>query len=163
MPLPEISFGTYVDPLQEIAAVESDDMESHVAAILAFRSSLSDEQVSRLRHSLLRPGEEPEHTVYGASFDLAAEVEQQILAVRAARDHVMTKDGRLRSGFSSRDAKDLVTAGSTLLQSLMKHHADIMNMERMRALEQTVIETLNEEDPEFRKRVVSRLEERLQA
>ena len=123
---------------------------------------MSDEQVSRLRHSL-KSDEEEEHVVYGAGFDLASEVEQQILAVRAARDHVMTRDGRLKSGFSSRDAKDLVTAGSTLLQSLMKHHAEIMNIERMRALEQAVIETLKKADPEIAKSVISKLEERLQA
>jgi hypothetical protein len=71
--------------------------------------------------------------------------------------------GAIKEGFTPREAKEVVTSGTTMLSALMKHRKEIVNMERLRKLESAVIEVLREEDPAVRERVVARWEERLAA
>jgi hypothetical protein len=146
-----------------------DDLESAVSGLLPYASFLSLAQRDRLVRALYPEGEIPppldlprSPNEYGADFDLADEVWQQILAVKAVREQVV-EDGKIKDGFSARDAKDVVTAGNTLLTSLMRYHKEIVSMDRLRRLERSVIEVLEESSPEVRQQVMSRLEEKLSA
>lgn len=98
---------------------------------------------------------------YGTGFDLGAEVEAQIQAVRAVRGTVM-ENGRIIKGVSSREAKEVISSGSTLLNTLMKFHEKVLNMDRLRLLEAAVIEVLGEESEELRNRVVENMEQKLE-
>lgn len=89
---------------------------------------------------------------YGADFDLAGEVNEQIKAVRALRSMVISEDGKIADGYTARDAKELIASANTLLGSLMKFHDKIINQNRMRLIEQAAIEavkTLPEEQQEL--------------
>lgn len=103
-----------------------------------------------------------EAVVYDANFSMADELQAQIMAVRAIRDRIMTADGQLSSEISTREAKEVVSSGSTLLGSLMKFHEKVVNMERLRLLESSVVEVLGEQDEEIKDMVLHKLEEKLQ-
>lgn len=102
-----------------------------------------------------------EAVAYDANFSLADEVQAQIQAVRAIRDRIMTPDGQLSQDITTREAKEVVSSGSTLLTSLMKFHEKVVNMERMRLLETSVIEALEEADQELKALVLAKMEEKL--
>jgi len=88
---------------------------------------------------------------YGANFDLAEEVNEQIKAVRALRDMIMDENGQIKDGHTPRDAKELISSSNTLLGSLMRFHDKIINQNRMRLVEQATVEavkTLPEEQQE---------------
>jgi hypothetical protein len=156
----------YEDPLTGSDMVlDSSDLEDHISALLMYSSLLTEAQRARLaaglRVSTLTVVDSPPPPVgYGADFDLADEVEQQIAAVRAIREFVMP-GGRLAGGITSREAKEVVTSGASLLASLMKFHSGIVNMDRLRNLERAVVEVLKEESQELCERVQARLAERL--
>lgn len=111
-----------------------------------------------------RPVEEEEGAgpmVYDANFSMADELQAQIRAVRAIRNKIMSDKGVLSDDISTREAKEVVSSGSTLLGTLMKYHEKVVNMERMRMLESSVIEALAEVDEEVRDRVLFIMEEKL--
>lgn len=151
------------------------DLESSVAFICQHARHLSLIQKDRLKKSMgldkLVDPTDPEAesimqataTNYGAEFDLAEEVEQQIKAVRAIRANVFDSNGNLRSSVSSREAKEIISTGSTMLGTLMKYHEKVMNMERLRKLEQAVIEALMDADEAFKDKVMENLEQKLEA
>lgn len=102
-----------------------------------------------------------EVVLYDANFSLADEVQAQIQAVRAIRDRIMTPNGQLSKDITTREAKEVVSSGSTLLTSLMKFHEKVVNMERIRMLETSVIEALEEADQEIKSLVLTKMEEKL--
>jgi hypothetical protein len=162
------TYPAYQDPFgDQTMSLASSDLDEHVETLLMYARMLTPEQKARLTKGLRLEGSAATRrrngsVVYDASFDVAGEVEQQINAVKAIRDAVMP-NGVLAEGISARDAKDVVTSGSTLLVSLMRFHKEIVNMNRLRNLERAVVEVLMEESPELRERVVARLAERLES
>lgn len=79
---------------------------------------------------------------YGAEFDLSDEVNQQIRAVRALRNHVLDESGNIKDGSGPRDVKEMIASSNTLLSSLMKFHDKIINQNRMRLIEQATVEAV---------------------
>ncbi len=155
-------------PKQQLGHTLSEDLEEMVTHLCQHAQYLSQMQKDRLRSSLAI--HEPEvHTLaipetnYDATFDLGDEVEQQIKAVRAIRAQVFDEQGRMRADISSREAKEVISTGSTMLATLMKYHEKIMNMDRLRKLELSVMEALAEESKELQDRVLALLEEKLLA
>ena len=132
-------------------------------------SILSEQQLRMLADSLVGHypqffsvgsgnGEEGQHRGsaddpgYGADFDLADEVNEQIKAVRALRQTIMDDSGTIREGVQARDVKEMVSSSNTLLGSLMRFHDKIINQDRMRLVEKATIEavkTLPEEQQEI--------------
>ena len=162
------------DPFENAALRE--DVTAALEQVLLYIRYTSQEQRERLRAALNRL--EPEEVAqfsdhqndglssqvgYGAAFNLVHEVEAQIAAVRAVRDTVLGSDGRILAGTSSREAKEVIASGSTLINTLMKFHTQVVNMDRIRKLEASVVEVLKEADPEIADAVLERLEQRLES
>ena len=99
--------------------------------------------------------------IYDANFSMADELQSQIQAVRAVRERIMTRDGQLMSDITTREAKEVISSGSTLLGTLMKFHEKIQNMERLRLLETAVVEVLEETSEEVKEQVLVKMEEKL--
>jgi hypothetical protein len=94
----------------------------------------------------------------GDDFDLAGEVSEQLLAVRALRKKIYANGiiiGDLK------EAKDVLTAGNQMLQLLVKLEGEVRTIERLRAVETAVIEVLKDESPELRESLLRKMEERL--
>lgn len=150
----------YVDPLPH--KIVSSDLEEPVKAIVQFHQHLTTGQRELLLDVLHEDAQEGDEPVeYGAGFDLAGEVRQQIIAVRAIREKVVGRDGRVKDGVASRDLNAVVSSGSTLITSLLKHHNQIDAMKRIRTLEKAVITGLQEVSPEFKDKVLQIFEEKL--
>ena len=147
-------------------AVTPEDLSDPVEFVCQNSKFLSDEQAERVIEAIRkRLGvDRPVKQVveYDASFDLSEEVGAQVMAVRAIRDEVF-RDGKIRGEVTLREAKEVIASGSALLTTLSKHHADIVNMDRLRALEGSVIEALQEQDEDFKEKVMALLEEKLEA
>ena len=162
MPLPRLATGVaqqrYEDPLGEMVSIE--DLEVHVRSLLQFKKFLSDNQRDRLITAFL-PEVKQTSVELGGGFDIIDEVQQQIVAVRAIRNELIDKQGRIREGFSPREANTAFSAGNSLLQLLTKYQKDLINMGRLRKLESAVIDVLREEDPELHQRVLRRFDEKL--
>lgn len=133
------------------------DIDEYISAIEVMSDHLTDEHVSRLFCLLQGRAQTVE---YGASFDIKEEVQMQIMAVRAMRNAVMP-NGRVRPGLASREVKEVVTASSTLLNTLMKTHDKIMSLERQRAIEEAVTTSIQTLPEEQKKQFLATLAENL--
>ena len=56
----------------------------------------------------------------------------------------------------------MISTGGTLLSTLLKFHKEMVNMDRLRHIEATVVELLGEEDESLRDKFLSMLELRLE-
>lgn len=154
------------DPFEKAALKE--DLGHALEMIKTYSLYLDNGQREQLREVLKRlnpdvPVDEGAGSPveYGASFDLASEVEAQIAAVRAVRSTVMSPGGQILPGVSSREAKEVISSGSTLLTTLMKFHEKVVNMDRLRKLESAMLEVLRDKDPQLQEEVLTSLERRL--
>lgn len=158
--------GGYQDKLGEPQLEQ--DIDASVRYLLQHAAYVSAEQWARLERIGARfapvpvVAEAEPVSIYGADFSLANELESQIRAVRAVRERVIDSRGQLQDDITTREAKEVIASGSTLLGTLMKYHEKVVNMERMRLLEQSVIEVLEEEDEEVKDRVLMKMEEKLE-
>ena len=121
---------------------------------------LQPDQINRLRSII--GDHAAEKVVYGPEFDIADEISQQITAVRALRESVLP-GGVVRAGLPAREIKDAISASSTLITNLMKHHDKILGFERSRAVELAVSETIKTLSDEDRATFMKKLEENLSA
>ena len=135
------------------------NIDEYISAIEVMSDHLTDEHVSRLFCLLQGRAETVE---YGASFDIKEEVQMQIMAVRAMRNAVMP-NGKVRPGLASREVKEVVTASSTLLNTLMKTHKDVMSFSRSRAIEEAVTTTVRTLPEDQQQAFFAVLEENLSA
>lgn len=151
----------YQDSLETHNLLE--DLQSSVDFLLQNVMFLERRQWDRLKRigEKFEPAKARQEVVYDASFSLAEELQAQITAVRAVRDRIMTKEGHLSEDITTREAKEVISSGSTLMSSLMKFHEKVVNMERLRLLETSVVEALEEVDGEVRERVLGKMEEKL--
>ncbi len=138
------------------------ELDGYIELIETMADDLRDDQVGRLWTVLAEraPGEAA--VKYGADFDLKEEVQAQIQAVRAMRNAIMP-GGIVRQGTPAREIKEVVTASSTLLTTLMKMHEKVMSFDRSRAIEEAVTETMKTLPDEKQKMFFSLLEENLSA
>ena len=139
-----------------------DDMnlEEHISVIEGFSDSLTPEQVSRLW--IILQGKAEQDTEYGPDFDMGAEVRMQIAAVRAMRNSVMP-GGVARAGVPVREMKEVVTASSTLLTTLLRTHEKVMSYDRQRAIEEATVAAVQTLPDEAKALFFKQLEEALEA
>ncbi len=118
------------------------DLEAqHLIEELTLRSAhITQEQATTLRD--LAMTRLPDDFTYGADFDFASEVTAQIRAVRAMRRSVMSDSGKVLENVSARELKEVVSASSTLLQTLLKTHEKVLSFDRQRAVERSVVEVV---------------------
>lgn len=132
------------------------DLDSRIDEILIYRGLMSPEQRARILKAFMPKDEDPKE------IDLIDEVRQQIQMVHILRDSVIDVVNKRTLG-STKDAKEAITASTNLLQTLTKLHDDIYNMDRIRALETTLIAFLKDfpsiEYEEFMKRFEEKLAE----
>ena len=145
----QADIGEAVSFLLQHAAFVTDAQWRGLSAVVGARFAALEE----------RPSDTPFD--YDASFSVADELEAQILAVRAVRQRIMAADGSINRDISTREAKEVISSGSTLLGTLMKYHEKVVNMERLRVLEQSVIEALEHVDMEVKDVVLATMEEKL--
>lgn len=107
---------------------------------------LPEEQVKQLLDLLSSrlPESLSDDRIYGANYDIKEEVENLIKSVRALQNTVMDDSGRIRSGITPKEMREVVTSTSTLMTLLMKSHEKLLSMDRIRALEQATVETLRQ-------------------
>lgn len=120
-------------------------LDEEVELILRYPQLLTDEQLVNLQAILGHYGVDA--VPYGAEFNFKSEIESQLAAVKALRAKVMGPNGQLLEGVSTREAKEVIAASSTLITTLMRHHEKILNFERLRVLEEAVkaaVQTLPE-------------------
>jgi hypothetical protein len=115
------------------------ELDEHISTIEMMADELSEEEIARLWAVLQARVQTVE---YGAEFDINEEVQMQIMAVRAMRDSIMP-GGRMRVGVPAREMKEVVTASSTLLNTLLRTHEKILNYDRQRAIEEATIEAIS--------------------
>lgn len=99
---------------------------------------------------------------FGANFDLAEEITFQLQALTAVRENIFSQDGRIRDGKTIKDAKEFLTSSTSLLQLLQKSRNELINADRMQAMEEAIIETLNEQTDEIKEAFMSKFESRLE-
>lgn len=124
---------------------ETPNLDTEVETLLAYPHLLTEDQLLDL-HAILSHYL-PQVADYGADFDFTVEIGAQIAAVKAMRSKVMSANGTLKDAVSTREAKEVLSASTTLLTTLMKHHDKIVNFDRQRALEEAVkaaVQTLPE-------------------
>ena len=85
--------------------------------------------------------------VYDETFSMAEEVHEVMKAVKLLRKSILAPGGKaLKTGITTTEAKDVISMSNTMINTLMKSHEKIMNMERYRAVEQATVDVLRELD-----------------
>jgi len=88
-----------------------------------------------------------EDDVYDETFSMAEEVHEVMKAVKLLRKSIMAPGGKaLKKDITTTEAKDVISMSNTMINTLMKSHEKIMNMERYRAVEQATVDVLRELD-----------------
>lgn len=136
------------------------NLDTEVDAILNRPDLITQEQADNL--VMIIREHHAEASVYGADFSMVAEIDDQIRTVRALREHVIQPNGRLREGMSPRDAKEVISASTTLLGTLMKSHEKILGFERQRAMESAVVAVLKGLGPEPKAQFFVEMERRME-
>lgn len=151
--------------------VTSEDLEGTVTEICRFCRFLSQVQIDRITRAVIPAGaamtegsnkKPPPAVVYDASFSLLEEVQAQVIAVRAVRNQIIEPNGTIKPDISTREAKEVVSSGSTLLNTLMKFHPQIMNMDRQLKLETSIIEVLSKEGKGLKDKVMKLFEDKFE-
>jgi len=102
-------------------------------------------------------------SLYGADFDLTNEINTQLKTVKALRQAILTEDGQIRDGMTTKDVTELNRVSTNLTNLLMKHHKEVVNMERMRAIEESVLSVvMTWPDTDERQKFIKALEEALE-
>lgn len=112
------------------------DLQPVLETLALYHRALTEEQARALLD--LATAHLPDTLQYGANFDFTEEITAQIQAVRAMRRSVLSESGRMAEGVSARELKEVVSASSTLLQTLLKTHEKVMNFSRQHAIEKAV-------------------------
>ena len=95
-----------------------------------------------------------------SDYDLRQEVSAQLAAVKALRESAVSSNGTINVGL--RDAKEALSATTSLLSLLTKLQTEIYNADRVRVLQKTTIDVMKKCDPELHKQFLGLLRERLQ-
>ena len=135
-------------PLNDLTPAQGEyqDLGPYVEVIARAAELLTEEQVHTLLAVIRRfLPVQVERVDYGADFDLAAEVGEQIQMVKGLRQSMM-QDGRLLPGTNRREIKDVITASSSLLGTLMKFHDRLVNIDRLRAIEKSIMIAMKQTD-----------------
>lgn len=125
---------------------------------------LRPEQIHRIQGAFSVPVElpsAPQQERLSAEFDFLAEVQTQINAVQILRNRVIDND-QLADGVSVRDAKEALSAATSLITTLNKVYQDIVNANRLRQVEMAVIDTVKK-FPEVHKEFLALLKSRLES
>lgn len=116
---------------------QSEDLEEAALIVTDFARELTREQATQVYTALRQ-----HHTLslgdYGAEFDVSAEIGEQLGIARAMRARLLDSEGRLSERFSAREAKEVVSACSTLITVLMKSHKELMSFRRILMIENAV-------------------------
>lgn len=137
------------------------DLSHHLDMIHRHVDQLTEEQ-SRDLLVIIAPRAGASGEDYGADFDLKGEVAQQIRSVRAMRSQVMDPSGRINAGMLPRDVKELVTASTTLLKTLITVHEQVINFDRMKAVEDATVEAIKTLSGRAQKAFFEELDRRLE-
>jgi len=101
--------------------------------------------------------------LYGANFDLTEELNTQLRTVRAMRRYILTEDDSIRDNMTTKDVTELTRASTNLTNLLMKYHKEVINMDRMRAVEEAVMSVIMTwPDVAERERFISAMEKSLE-
>ena len=85
--------------------------------------------------------------VYDESFDLSKEISEVLKSVRLLRKSILSPSGKsLKSGVTVGEAKDVISMSNSMINTLVKTHEKVVNMERYRAVEQATVDILRELD-----------------
>lgn len=84
---------------------------------------------------------------YDESFDLSKEISEVLRSVRLLRKSILSPSGKsLKSGVTVGEAKDVISMSNSMINTLVKTHEKVVNMERYRAVEQATVDILRELD-----------------
>lgn len=136
------------------------DVTPLIEQLVLYKAFVSEEQAKTLYD--LVSGILPEaKDQYDANFNFTEEINEQIKAIRAMRGAVIEPSGKVVQGASVREIKEVVTASSTLLQTLLKTHEQVQSFERQRAIETAVIKLVRGLSEEAQAEFFKTLEEEL--
>lgn len=99
---------------------------------------------------------------FDANFDMGKEITNQLQALQAVRNKIFSSDGRIKEGQTVKDAKDFMASSASLLQLLQKSKSELINLERLQAIEEAVIDALKELGDDATELFLKKLEERLE-
>lgn len=108
-----------------------------------------------------RTGRYQQRISIDADFDLAAELGNQLVLLRAMQATLLDEQGALTPGTSIREVRESLTAANTLYGTLLKSQEKLLSQSRMQAVVRTAAEVLRELDPQAHDRYFELLEKRL--
>lgn len=106
----------------------------------------------------IRPDSDVEGISQNTDFDLHEEIMSQIKAAKSLRRQAIPEAGPIPD---IKEAKEALSASTSLIKTLQTTLERIYNQDRVRTLQQVLIETLKEVDPALQSDFMSRLKERL--
>ncbi len=171
------------DPMQEHSA--QFDLDAQVSKIVDKRSSDSQGHQSSPKTNLAKAFEEvllaiqsgtaPDHLTkelaivlpsdvlddYDETFDMKREIGIQMNMIKGLRHSVFKPNGRLEPGVEFKDAKYVLESSNKMISVLMNHQKQLINVERMQAVEASVIDVLDTMPPEHKSLFLEKLKEKL--
>ena len=139
------------------------DLSHPTELIASTPESLTEDQLGILWVAISSQMKEDE-VRFNSDFSLANEIEAQIKLVRLMRANIATPDGRqLLPGVDGRSLKDIITASTNLVSTLVKNQAQVLNFSRMQAIEKSVSEVVREFPADVQDKFFALLKKKLAA
>lgn len=145
------------EDFQEFVAQNGVSMASVIDYFITCQAFLTPGDQARLLEAIGGGRVEDDGT-----FDLLAEVEAQLKLARLIRSTVLSKDDENRIVGTVRDAKDALSACTTLLSILHKLYEEIYNQNRMRAIEQATEKALKDVSEDVHQAFLENLQKALE-
>ena len=98
---------------------------------------------------------------FDEEYDMRDELHTMMKMVRAVRESILTHDHQIASSTTVTEVKSVLDASMRLVQLLTKSNKEIINMDRIRAVEAAFLEVISEMPTEQQKRYVDHLEHRM--
>ena len=100
---------------------------------------------------------------FDSEFNLREELATQLRMVRAVRSSILNANGHVKEDTTVSEVKSVLDASMRLAQILSKANKEIVNIERLQAVEAAFLEVISSFDDDRQKEFVEVLEKRMKA
>lgn len=142
--------------MTELSGISIKDTIDYLEKQIKYVDKFDRERIAALI-GIIEPNEEKETFKVGSSVDILEEVHQQMDMVKLLRKQIVAQG----VGANPKDLQSLVSTTTSLFAMLTKYSNDIVNQDRIKAIESAVVTVIQKLLPEKQEEFFKVLEENL--
>ncbi len=142
-------------------AYSSDEIEDCIAVLRECADQLTSEQAESIIRMVRQ--HHADKVEFGAAFDMGEEIGQQLTLARAMRARLLDENGKLSQRFSAKEAKEVTSASTSLINVLTRTMKEVLNFQRLLKIENAVKAAVATMPEDAQEEFLSELKRQLEA